>query len=385
MLRSALEARGGQVCFGHRLLDVAQGSDGVLATVEGPDGTRQTVAADWMIGSDGGGSTVRRLLEIGRDETPGPDHLVNIFFAADLAELVAGRTFSQCEVANERVQGLFLAMNNTDRWSFHLKYDPLRGPPPAEALPGLVRAALGCEDRAVEVISHGTWHTGVAIAHHYRQGRVLLCGDAAHLIPPWGGFNATTGIADAHNLAWRLAAVITGQADAATLDDYARERRPLAVRNGEQALLRTDFDARFGIPTARNRAAFAALIDPGALSLRYRYPAAGTGTAQALEPVAALQAQCGTRFPHAWVLCDGKRVSTLDLFGRGHVRLAGSTAREDGTVATQDGAALPVTRLVGRDFAFADAGVSWRSLTGLPDDGAVVVRPDGFVAWRSHA
>ncbi|WMJ68923.1 FAD-dependent monooxygenase [Stenotrophomonas sp. 24(2023)] len=386
VLRTHLQARGGDVRFGHRLLGFRQDARGVQATVQGPAGEPQAIAAAWMIGADGGGSTVRQQLGIGRDETAGPDHLVNIFFAADLAGAVAGRTFSQCEVANDRVQGLFLAMNNTDRWSFHLKYDPAQGPPPAEALPALLRAALGIEDIALEVISHGTWHTGVAIAQRYQQGRVLLCGDAAHLMPPWGGFNATTGIADAHNLAWKLAAILQGHAGPDLLHSYTRERRPLAVRNGQQALLRTDFDARFGIPTAGNREVFAGLIDAGALSLRYRYPAAGDGAADAaLEPVAALHAQCGTRFPHAWLLCGGTRVSTLDLLGRGYVQLAGPAARLPHRAQASLDPAMPATWVLGRDVQFADAGYSWRTLTWLPDDGGVLVRPDGFVAARSDA
>ena len=81
------------------------------------------------------------------------------------------------------------------------------------------------------------------VAERYRCGRVFLVGDAAHVMPPWGGFNGNTGIADAHNLAWKLAATLAGRAAPDLLDSYEPERRPVAVRNGRQALLRTDFDA----------------------------------------------------------------------------------------------------------------------------------------------
>ncbi|WP_373848332.1 FAD-dependent monooxygenase, partial [Achromobacter insuavis] len=325
---------------------------------------------------------IRRQLGIGRTETPAPQHLVNIFFEADLARVVEGRTFSQCEIANDTVRGLFLAMNNTDRWSFHLEYDPALGPPADDALPGLVRAAIGLDDLEVRILQHGAWNTGVSVADTYRSGRAFLCGDAAHLMPPWGGFNATTGIADAHNLAWKLAAVARGEAGPDLLDSYDAERRPLALRNGRQALLRTDFDARFGIKTERNRDQFQGLIDPGALILRHRYPEAGAPAgAEAPAAVAVLQAQTGTRFPHAWIQRGAARISTLDLFGDSFVLLAGPASSVAASTRASLDPATPRVLAAGRDFVFVDD--DWRSLTGLTDTGMVLVRPDGFVLRRS--
>lgn len=386
VLRQALQARGGDVRFGHELVAFDASGASVGARVRGPDGHEAAIEADWLIGADGGRSAIRRQLGIGRTETPAPQHLVNIFFAADLARVVEGRTFSQCEIANDTVRGLFLAMNNTDRWSFHLEYDPARGPPADDALPGLVSAAIGLDDLEVRILQHGAWNTGVSVANAYRSGRAFLCGDAAHLMPPWGGFNATTGIADAHNLAWKLAAVARGEVPPTLLDSYDAERRPLALRNGRQALLRTDFDARFGIQTDRNRDLFPDLIDPAALILRHRYPPAGA-PAHAEPPAAVdtLRAQTGTRFPHAWIQRGAERLSTLDLFGDSFVLLAGPAASVAAPVATSNGASLdPATPRVlaaGRDFTFVDD--DWRGLTGLADTGTVLVRPDGFVLRRS--
>ena len=101
------------------------------------------------------------------------------------------------------------------------------------------------------------------VAEAYCSGRASLAGDAEHVMPPWGGFNGNTGIADAHNLAWKLAAVLTGQVAPDLLDSYEPKRRPVAVRNGQQALLRTDFDARFGIETVANWEAVAQQGDTG--------------------------------------------------------------------------------------------------------------------------
>lgn len=145
---------------------------------------------------------------------------------------------------------------------------------------------------------------GVArVAERYRSGRVFLAGDAAHLVPPWGGLNGNGGVADAHNLAWKLAAVWRGQAAPDPLDSYEAERRPLAIRYGEQALLRADFEARFSIKTAANGPAFARWQDGGALLMRYRYASPAVPSD---EPVERLCGQTGTRFPHAWIKRDGE-------------------------------------------------------------------------------
>ncbi|MFM0287158.1 FAD-dependent monooxygenase [Paraburkholderia megapolitana] len=386
VLRQHLETRGGDVRFGHELVSFAESGSGdvVVATVRAKDGQETTIEASWLLASDGGRSFVRRQLGIGMSETPTPQHLVNIFFRADLAQAVEGRTFSQCEIANEKVRGLFLAMNNADKWSFHLEYDPVQGPPPDSALPDLVRAAIGLADVDIEILSRGTWSTGVSIAERYRVGRAFLCGDAAHLMPPWGGFNATTGIADAHNLAWKIAATLRREAGPALLDSYESERRPLAVRNGRQALLRSDFDARFGMETPANRDFFADLLDSGALLLRHRYLDADMSSAgDTSELVAHLQAQTGTRFPHAWIRHNGQRISTLDLFGDSYVLLAGPKASVQASSRPSLDSRTPVTYVVGKDFAFVDDEDSWYTLTCLPDDGVVTVRPDGFVQERS--
>lgn len=382
VLRHALQTRGGDVRFGHEMLAFEDSGACVSARVRGPDDHESVIEADWLIGADGGRGAIRRQLGIGRTDTAAPQHLVNIFFQADLARVVEGRTFSQCEIANDTVRGLFLAMNNTDKWSFHLEYDPALGPPADDALPGLVRAAIGLQDLEVRILQHGAWNTGVSVADAYRSGRVFLCGDAAHLMPPWGGFNATTGIADAHNLAWKLAAVMRGEAVPDLLDSYDAERRPLALRNGRQALLRTDFDARFGIETERNRDSFRELIDPGALILRHRYPAAGAPAhAEAPAAVDVLQAQTGTRFPHAWIQRGAERLSTLDLFGDSFVLLAGPTASIAASTRASLDPATPRVLAAGRDFVFSDG--DWGGLTGLADSGTVLVRPDGFVLRRS--
>ncbi len=124
------------------------------------------------------------------------------------------------------------------------------------------------------------------------------------------------------------------------------------------------------------------MIDPGALILRHRYPEAGAPAgAEAPAAVAVLQAQTGTRFPHAWIQRGAERISTLDLFGDSFVLLAGPASSVAASTRASLDPATPRVLAAGRDFVFVDD--DWRSLTGLTDTGMVLVRPDGFVLRRS--
>ena len=181
-------------------------------------------------------------------------------------------------------------------------------------------------------------------------------------MPPWGGLNGNTGVADAHNLAWKLAHVIRGEDGPELLDSYEAERQPVARRNAEQAQLRGNYELRFGIRTDANRDVFDRLRDGGELLMRYRYGDNDT--------VEALNAQTGTRFPHAWIEKDGRRLSTLDLFGSGTAAIGGPAATGDGVLRA------------GKDFRFVNDDMTWSALTSEGDDAAVRVRPDSFVAAR---
>ncbi len=366
VLRNALAERGGDVRFGWELLRFEQHDERVTTTVRDSAGMERRIQASYVFAADGGRSEIRRSLGIDRYGIEPNCHYINIFFEADLTEQVAGRTFSQCEISNEHVSGLFLAMNNTTQWSFHLTYDPASDHPekwPDERLVHLVKAAIGA-DVAVKIHASSPWNTRVRVADRYREERIFLIGDAAHVMPPWGGFNANTGIADAHNLAWKIARVLKGEDSSSLLDTYETERRPVANRNGEQAWLRTDFNARFQIRSDDNADFFDRLTDYGELQMRYRYGANDT--------VDMLCAQPGTRFPHAWIEHKGQRRSTLDLLGTSFTSIIGPTAvRPDEDIVFR----------AGTDFRFVDEAVSWNSLTGLPDDGVLSIRPDGFVVF----
>lgn len=419
VLADLARERGADVRFGSELSDLHQDADRVTATVDG-----RTLTADYVIAADGANSRVRELLGIESWTLPPTHHYVNVFVRTDLTDLVEGRTFSQCEFANEKVRGLILAKNNTDEWSFHFEYDPQRESItdyPPERCVELVRTAVGPSreegeggvepdvELGVEVLAASTWDTAVHVANEYRRGRVLLAGDSAHRHAPWGGFGANTGIADAHNLAWKLAAVLAGHADPDLLDTYEAERRPRAVLAAEQARLRTDFLARYSVITEQTEDDVARQLDAGAIMTRYRYVSAavapgdpeigsGAGTADVVSGttgmagtsgvsgvsgvsgaqgaeggtwVDRLTGQVGTRIPHLQLRSGpaseagsesrsvtgsvagsgsgGDEVSTLDLCGPGFALLTGPNAADwDEAVETagkETGLVLAVHRI----------------------------------------
>jgi putative polyketide hydroxylase len=192
----------------------------------------------------------------------------------------------------------------------------------------LVRAAVGKQDLAVRIDGYSRWRATASIARRMREGRIFIAGDAAHLMPPNGGFGGNTGIHDAHNLAWKLALVMKGHAGLRLLDSYESERRPVAVFTVEQAFS--------------------------------RYVA-----------------------PHLWLERHGVRISTIDLVGR-YVLLAGAAGSawaEAAKTLTRRSGEVPLDAYcIGRDLA--DLEQRFPTAYGVSDSGASLVRPDGFVAWN---
>ncbi|HEY0250667.1 MAG TPA: FAD-dependent monooxygenase, partial [Kofleriaceae bacterium] len=204
----------------------------------------------------------------------------------------------------------------------------------------------------------GRWELSALITDRFREGRIFLAGDAAHTLPPSrGGFGANTGIEDAHNLAWKLAAVIAGTAGEGLLDSYDAERRAIAWLRHDQIFARPDYKAE-------ERGHGATVVYPDtALELGQLYRSSAViGAGPELPPAARPEewrGQPGTRAPHLW-LAPG--LSTLDLLQRGWVVLS-----DDDRWGAQTVRIDPATR---------DA-------LGLAPGGAVLIRPDGYIAWRS--
>ncbi|WP_214414043.1 FAD-dependent monooxygenase [Sphaerisporangium fuscum] len=393
LLRAARE-RGATVCHGTELVSFEQDADGVTAVIEGPEG-RRTVRADYLVAADGVRSGVRAALGI---DTTGPgalgDPMMNILFRADLDDLTHGHHFVACDITGPSSPGMLVTVDGRHEWIFHVPYEQggEDGFTP-ERCRELIRAALGDPERDVEVLSRLPWRVRAQVAERFSTGRVFLAGDAAHANPPLGAFGMNTGVADAHNLAWKLAWVLRGQAGPGLLATYEAERRPVAELTVRQALLRLENPRLHWDPGMAQERAKAGVVNAPVVHLGYRYDSTAVVGARpelpSTEDVALdLDGSPGSRLPHLWVEHEGRRVSTLDLVGSRFTLLTGPAGAAwlevAGEVATRLGAGLHAFR-VGADGDVADPEGLWPAASGTGDAGALLVRPDGFVAWRSAA
>jgi putative polyketide hydroxylase len=379
--------RGGDLRFNTAMVSFAQDTSGVTAVLrERTTGEEASVRADYMIGADGAGSRVRQELGVAVSGRGSLGHLLNILFRADLREFVCEREFSICLIERPEVRGLFTSINNRDRWVFHLSYDPASGEkaedfPPARCLE-LLRLALGMPELEIEILSILPWECAARVVEGFQQGRVFLAGDAAHQMPPWGGQGANTGVQDAHNLAWKLAAVLKGQASPCLLETYDLERRPVgraatedaAGRAGERGLMKMQTGAQVAM-SLLNKPVVGKLMGKLAeknmvklLGYSYRYHSASIIEDHSSDKGGQLDGTPGTRVPHLWVERQGQRLSTLDLCGGGFVLLAGPAG---GAWCEQARAAAASLQI-------------WPASAGITASGALLIRPDGFVAWRAR-
>ena len=364
-------------------------------------GEKSIVHAQYMLGVDGANSQIRQSLGIPMDGKGVLGHLINVLFEADLRAFVRDREFSLCQVARPEVRGLFTSINNSNRWVFHLYYDPSRGDDvksyTKDRCTELVKLALGMPEIDVNVISILPWQSTVRMAETLQKGHVFLAGDAAHQMPPWRGQGATTGIADVHNLAWKLAAVLKGEASSALLETYNSERLPvgrLAVNmSGAAADEYGLFDMSWGailtlIPMAGIMLGYglrydSAAIIPDDVSQLLRIP--WNIPAWFLD----LNGRPGTRVPHLWVQRHGQRISTLDVCDKRFVILAaegGGDAWRSAVEKVADSLNIDLgVYTIGSSGDLVDANNQWLYLAGLSASGALLVRPDGFVAWRAYA
>ncbi|MFJ1707880.1 FAD-dependent oxidoreductase [Kitasatospora sp. NPDC088346] len=395
LLKRAREL-GGDLRFSTELVEFEQDADGVRAVLRSREtGTLRTVHADYLIAADGPRSPARERLGIGQEGPGDLFHNVSITFRAKrLADVVGDRYFIACYLTNPQGPGALLPVDNQEQWVFHAPWNPDGGETledfTDERCAAHIRAAVGVPDLEVEITGKAPWHAAERVAERYQSGRVFLAGDSAHEMSPTGAFGSNTGIQDAHNLAWKLAAVLGGWAGPGLLETYGQERRPVAQATGARASARSaehrhpGYDAVPGTGRQKNVLAVA---------LGYRYPVgAVVGTDPQAPPVPdgfAATGEPGSRAPHLWVRRAGVRISTLDLFEDSMVLLTGPDGEAwraaAQRLARQHGVPLAAYRIGdGPEHELApEPGPGWAEAYGTGADGAVLVRPDGFVAWRA--
>ncbi|MEV0381361.1 FAD-dependent oxidoreductase [Nonomuraea sp. NPDC050643] len=378
-------AHGQDVRFETELTEFTAADDGVTATIEDRrTGERSTIEARYLVGADGVRSRVRQGLGIEHVSKGRSDTFVNIVFRAKLELPPGAKQFTWALIRNPETNGMLFYIS-PERWMYGAHYDPERGESPADFTPErcveVLRAAMGVPDLEPELESAIGWQAMHMVADAYSKGRVFLAGDACHAHPPAGGLGVNAGIQDAYNLAWKLAAVVKGWAGPGLLDWYERERRPVGAATAEQAWLM--HNRRPGSMTDELRAR---LRGVHVIANGYQYPVPGNGSVEAIPRELEFSGRPGTRIPHLWLERDGARVSTLDLLGDGLLLLTGERAGGWYDAGREVAAGIPMPLEVLRvGVDVADPEGRWAAAHGITPEGAVLIRPDGFVAWREPA
>jgi 2,4-dichlorophenol 6-monooxygenase len=439
MKARAEELSPGRIRFGHELHDLQQDDDGVMASIRDcASGREYVVRCRYLIGADGG-RRVPGLIGVGYDGlgvitqtatlhvsgdfsscAPDPDVLIRWIFSPQAGALVV-----MVPMGPQRWGPA------SEEWVVHLNY-PADDPRAQsdEKVEADVRSALGIGDLPMRIHKITRWSVDAVLASSFRVGRVFLLGDAAHRHPPTGGLGLTSAIHDAQNLGWKLAAVLRGVAAPALLDTYQAERRPVDERNCQRSLENAVnhfgiVDA-LGISPARTadanmaalrrlwsgkpedreyrsavlRAMRAQSMEFSELNVEYGYEydsAAvvpdGTPTPSPIDDVRVYEPSTrpGSPLPHAWIDDeDGNRDALRKLVAPGRFLLVAGEEGDAWYAAARGLAAdadVPVdaVRIGHLDGDLFDPRCTWLRHRAIGSHGAVLVRPDRFVAWRAPA
>ncbi|HEV3482641.1 MAG TPA: FAD-dependent monooxygenase [Candidatus Acidoferrales bacterium] len=395
LLKSRAEELGAQLRFATELVSFEEDSSGVTAQIRERDsGKISTVRARYMIAADGSHSQIRERLGIRMLGHGVFSKSITIYFRGDVSALLRGRSLSVMYVVNSTLSGFFRIEKpfTSGFLAVHWLGDPKN--PVTDVSQGLtnerclelLHAGLGTDEIPVTIENVMQWDASADTAERFQHGRIFLAGDAAHVMPPSGGFGGNTGVQDAHNLSWKLAAVLEGIAGENLLSTYDAERRPAAAFTVEQAYSR--YVTR-SAPYLRSENMQPIENDLN-IELGYCYhstaviPDADERRVPHDNP-RETRGRPGTRAPHILLERREEKISSLDLFGGNFVLLAGPEGnawKESGCgAAKQLGLNLDVYQ-IGSD-AMADPKGAFADAYGISGSGAVIVRPDGFVAWRA--
>ena len=395
--RFAESAGPGTLRFNTELTTFSQGRGGVTGILtDRVTGAETPFTARYLIAAEGAQSRVRRALGVNMVGKEKVYDSVNILFNADLTQWVKHRPSALYFVEQDDLRATFLTINGTDRWGFLIHGIKQYGWQPKDFTPEfcaeLIRKGVGVPDLAVSVLGISPWEASAVVADRYRVGEVFLAGDAAHEMPPTGGFGLNTGVQDVHNLAWKISAVLRGKADDALLDSYHAERQPFGQTVTENALanaLSMGRNARQSKVLPRQQFLNEQGLIFGACYDSMAVVPDGTPPVAVEDPVTDYvpSARPGGRAPHVRLMRGNEEISTIDLFGPHFMLLAGRDGDTWRQAAQKIGNLWPPLQAftVGENGDLGDPDGNWHGAYGVEPDGAVLVRPDGHVAWRSRS
>lgn len=388
MLQVRAEHYGADLRFGTELVALEPGADLVSARLRDREtGLESEVRARYVVAADGAHSPVRERLGIPMVGRGLVSRSLTVYFRADVGPLLRGRNMSVILVRNASFRGFFRIEKPYESgfMIIHTTGDPERPNTDCWGLSEadcreLLRQGLGA-DIPVTIESIQKWECSALVAERLRHGRVFLAGDSAHVMPPYGGFGGNTGIHDAQNLSWKLAMVCSGRAGEGLLDTYHSERHPVAQLTVEQAYAR--YVLR-GAPYLQPQGISPFVSDVN-VDLGYCY---GSGAVLAEEPTPPhahprdLQGRPGSRAPHVPLEREGRAISSIDLWGPGFVLVSARDATAWQASGQRLIGELPLESLQIGAAGLRDPSGAFEGAYGISTTGAVLVRPDGIVAWR---
>ena len=423
-----------RIRFNHELIDLDQDADGVRALIrDNASGREYTVRSEYLLGADGG-RRVPKLIGVEHEGLGVVTQTATMHVSADFSSWAKDEDVLIRWIYSPQAGTLIVMVPMgperwgpaSEEWVIHLNYPVGTAESDAE-VEADVRRALGIADVPMKIHKITRWSVEAVLASAFRVGRVLLLGDAAHRHPPTGGLGLTSAIHDAQNLCWKVAAVLGGTASADLLDSYETERRPVDQRNCQRSLenavnhfaigetlgvspektaeqnlelLRRMWsgraeDAEVGATVRRMMRAQS--MEFSELNVEYGFTFAsaavvpdGTPAAEAIDEIRVYEPSTrpGAPLPHAWIDDEnGNRRAIKELVGPGRFLLI---AGEDGeawcTAATELAAEaelpLDAVRIGHLDGDLYDPRCGWLRQRQIASDGAILVRPDRFIAWR---
>lgn len=430
--------RGTQVQFSTEYLSHTQDADGVSVQVLNRlTGHEYTIRAKYLIGADGARSKVAADVGLPMEGLMDIGGSMNITFKADLTHLVQHRPSVLYWVFNPGSNigglgaGLIRMVRPWNEWLICWGFD-INGEPPVldkdEAI-RIIRNLVGVADLDVEILGYSLWGNNEQWATHLQKGRVFCAGDAIHKHPPSHGLGSNTSIQDSYNLAWKLAAVIKGQAGPELLETYSTERAPVAKQivnraNQSSRDYKPIFDA-LGVTDATTDEEFTEKLQlrkensPEGAARRtalraaldakdYEFNAQGTEIGQFYESTAVMtdggerpartedellhhqkSTFPGLRLPHAWLGNAQSKYSTHDIAkGTGFTIFTGITGQAWADAAVNVAARLGLELkavVIGEGREVQDLYGDWLRQREIDEDGVILVRPDKHIGWRAHS
>ncbi|WP_238998341.1 FAD-dependent monooxygenase [Nocardioides limicola] len=433
ILINAAASRGAVISFNTEYLDHVQDTDGVTVRLrDGRTGQVFTQRARYLLGFDGARSRIVEQLGLPLKGELARAGTAYIRFRADLTRYVEHRPSVLYWIFNSKAgfgeigMGLLRAIRPWEEWIAGWGFDMAAGEPDLsdETVIAQIRTLVGDPSVEPEIVSKSLWYVNQQHATRYSLGRVLCGGDAVHRHPPSSGLGSNTSMQDAFNLAWKVAFAVKGYAGPGLLESYSDERVPVGKQvvaranqsRKDYAALREWFDHTADDPVAAGLAKLKA-ASPEGVALRQglyaalemkdtEFNAHGVELNQRYESSAVLPdpsvgeeewprhrglylqatTRPGAKLPHAWLVGpDGRRISTLDVTGKGQMTLLTGIAGAAWKHAAGK-SRLPFLRtVVIGEHGTIDPYGYWERIREIPEAGALLVRPDGYIAWRHNA